>query len=326
MGASTGMKAIRVREFGGPERLVLEDVPDLRPAAGQVLVHIRAAGVNPVETYIRTGTYAIKPALPYTPGADGAGVILKVGEGVKRWTAGERVYTAGSVSGTYAEQALCAESQVHRLPAKVTFAQGAALGVPYATAWRALFQKAHVQPGETVLVHGASGGVGTAAVQLARAAGAVVIGTAGSDEGRSHVVAQGAHYVLDHHAGDFCDQLIKLTASRGVDVILEMLANQNLGKDLPLLARGGRVVVIGSRGPVEINPRDAMGRDATILSMVLFNAGEPDMARIHAALVAALESGAARPAVGQECPLADAPRAPEAIMKSGARGKIVLIP
>jgi NADPH2:quinone reductase len=319
------MKTIRVREFGGPEKLVLEEAADLSPGAGQVLVHIHAAGVNPVETYIRTGTYAIKPQLPYTPGGDGAGVVLSVGEGVTRWKAGDRVYTGGSITGTYAEQALCTEAQVHRLPPRTTFTQGAAMGVPYATAWRALFQKAHLQPGETVLVHGASGGVGTAAVQLARAAGAEVIATAGTDVGRNHVIAQGAHHVLDHHAGNMPEQLLALTGGRGVDVILEMLANQNLGKDLPMLARGGRVVVIGSRGPVQINPRDAMGRDASILSMVLFNTPEHDMARIHAALEAALESGAARPVTGQEFPLIEAAKAHEAVMKSGAMGKIVLV-
>jgi NADPH2:quinone reductase len=319
------MKAIRVSEFGGPEKLVLEDQPDLKPGAGQVVVKLHAAGVNPVEAYIRTGTYAMKPNLPYTPGMDGAGTVLAVGDGVTRVTKGDRVYCAGSVTGTYAEQALCNESQVHPLPSGTSFAQGAAMGVPYATAYRALFQKAHLMPGETVLIHGASGGVGSAAVQLARSNGAIVIGTGGTDAGRALVKKEGAHHVLDHHAADFADQLMKLTGGKGVHVIVEMLANKNLGKDLTLLGRGGRVVVVGSRGPVEINPRDAMAREAVIYGMVLFNTPEQDMAQIHAALVAGLESGTLRPVIAQEIPLKDAPRAHEEVLKpTGATGKIVL--
>src|SRR2546425_5704563 len=133
------MKAIRVHQFGAPEVMRLEGVPSLKPGPGQVLVRIHAAGVNPVETYIRSGTYARKPALPYTPGTDAAGIVESVGEGVTRVDIGDRVYTAGALTGTYAEQALCLESQVHPLPKHVSFAQGAAIGIPYATAYRALF-------------------------------------------------------------------------------------------------------------------------------------------------------------------------------------------
>ncbi len=320
------MKAIRVREFGGPEMLRIEDVPDLRPGPGQILLRIRAAGVNPVDTYIRAGTYARKPALPYTPGTDSAGVVEAVGDGVTRVKAGDRVYTAGTLTGSYAEQALCEQLQAHPLPPKVSFAQGAAMHVPYATAYRALFQIARAAPGETLLVHGASGGVGIAAVQLARAAGLQVIGTAGTEKGHALVRSEGAHHVLDHRAPDYLQKVSSLTSSRGVDVILEMLANVNLGKDLPLLAMGGRVVVIGSRGAVEINPRDTMGRDAAILGMSLWNTPEREMARIHTALVAGLENGTLRPIIGQELPLVEAPRAHQKVMESGAYGKIVLLP
>ncbi len=319
------MKAIRVHEFGGPEQLKLEQVADLKPGPGQVAVRIRAVGVNPVETYIRTGTYAIKPNLPYTPGQDGAGEVAAVGDGVAKFKSGDRVYTAGSVSGTYAEQAICTEAQVHPLPRSVSFAQGAAMGVPYATAYRALFHKADVKKGETVLIHGASGAVGTAAIQLACGAGVTVIGTAGTDQGRELIRKEGAHHVLDHHAVDVPEQIAKLTSGRGVDVILEMLANKNLGKDLPMLAKFGRVIVVGSRGPVEINPRDVMTRDARIIGMTLFNISPGDMASIHEALVAGLEQGLLHPVIGQEIPLAQAARAHEEVMKpTGAHGKIVL--
>lgn len=321
------MKAIRVHQFGGPEVLKLEEVPDLHPGAGEVVVQVKAAGVNPVDTYIRNGAYAVKPALPYTPGADASGTVKAVGEGVTKFAAGARVYVAGSpITGTYAEQAVAKEFQVHPLPERISFAQGAAMGVPYGTASRALFVRGKAQPGETVLVHGASGGVGTATVQLARAAGLTVIGTAGSDKGKSLVAKEGAHHVLDHKAANYLDDLVKLTGGRGVDLVIEMLSNVNLGKDLTVLARHGRVVVVGSRGTVEINPRDTMARDASILGMTLLNATEPELAGMHAALVAGLENGILRPIVGQEIPLAEAPRAHRAVMEAGAYGKIVLIP
>src|SRR5205814_88490 len=231
-----------------------------RPGLGQVLVLMHAIGVNPVETYIRAGTYARLPELPYTPGNDGAGVVEQVGADVSEFKAGDRVYTAGSVTGAYAEFALCKKEQVHPLPANVSFAQGAAMGTPYATAYRGLFQRADAKPGETVLVHGASGGVGTAAVQLARARGLRAFGTAGSDEGRKLVREQGADEVFDHRAPEHFIQIMNATGGRGVDVILELLANVNLGKDLTILAKGGRVAIIGSRGRVEIDPRDVMQR------------------------------------------------------------------
>ena len=320
------MKAIRVKEFGGPEVLRIEEVPDLKPGPEQVVVRIHAAGVNPVDTYIRTGTYAKKPSLPYTPGTDGAGTVESVGAGVMRFSRGDRVYLAGSTSGTYAEKALCEEWLVFPLPAHVSFAQGAAVHVPYATAYRALFQRAHAKAGETVLVHGASGGVGVAAVQLARAAGLRVVGTAGSERGMKLAKAEGAHDAIDHKTADHFEKALALTNGRGYDIILEMLANVNLGGDLTILARGGRTVVIGSRGAVEVNPRDTMTRDAAILGVALLIISPEDLKSAHAAIVAGLENKTLRPVVGQEIPLAEAPRAHAAVLEPGAYGKIVLVP
>lgn len=320
------MKAIRVREFGGPEVLRLEDVPELKPAAGEVVVRIHAAGVNPVETYIRAGVYARKPALPYTPGTDGAGTIEAAGKNATRFAPGARVYVAGSLSGTYAEQALCEESSVFPLPAHVSFAQGAGLGVPYATAYRALFHRGGARPGETVLIHGASGGVGIAATQLARAQGLRVVGTAGSDKGRARVKAEGAHEVLDHKSPDHFDKGLSLTGGRGYDVIVEMLANVNLARDLTILAHGGRVIVVGNRGNIEINPREVMGRDGAILGMSLWNISPADSLSVHAALGAGLENKTLRPIISEEIPLADAARAHVAVTENAALGKIVLVP
>ena len=320
------MKAIRVHQFGGPEVLKIEEIPDLRPGTGQVVVKVHAIGVNPFETYQRTGTYAIKPQLPYTPGADAAGVVASIGEGVRRVKTGQRVYVAGNLSGSYAEQVLCLESQVHAMAKHASFQQGAAMGVPYGTAYRALFQKANALPAETVLVHGASGGVGIAAVQLARAHGMTVIGTGGSENGKTLVRENGAQHVLDHTQGNVAEQVKELTGGRGVNVILEMLANQNLAQDLAMVALNGRIVVIGNRGNIEINPRDAMWREAVIVGMALWNATESDLAQVHAGLVAALESGVARPVIGKELPLAKAAQAHEEILQPGSYGKIVLIP
>ena len=319
------MKAIRVREFGGPEVLRLEDVPELKPAAGEVVVRIHAAGVNPVETYIRAGVYARKPALPYTPGTDGAGTIEATGKNATRFAPGARVYVAGSLSGTYAEQALCEESSVFPLPAHVSFAQGAALGVPCATAYRALFQRASARPGETVLIHGASGGVGIAATQLARAQGLRVVGTAGSEKGRALVKAEGAHEVLDHKAPEHFDKALSLTGGRGYDLIVEMLANVNLARDLTILAHGGRVVVVGNRGNIEINPREIMARDAAILGMSLWNISPADSLSVHAALGAGLENKTLRPVIAEEFPLAEAARAHVAVTENSALGKMVLV-
>ena len=324
------MKAIRLHTFGDPEVMKLEEVPDPQPGPGQVVVRVHAVGVNPVETYIRSGIYP-KPPVPYTPGNDGAGVIESIGADVTRVAVGDRVYITGSLSGTYAEKALCLATRVYPLPAPASYAQGAAINVPYGTAYRGLLQRAHAQPGETVLVHGASGGVGIAAVQLARAAGMTVIGTAGTEQGRQLVLEQGAHHVLDHRAPGYLEQVPTLTQGRGVDVILEMLANVNLGHDLDLLAYGGRVVVIGNRGPgnqgtVAINPRAAMSRDAAILGVALGNASERDLASMHAAIVAGLANGALRPVIGKEFPLADAPKAHHAVIEASAYGKIVLLP
>jgi len=321
---SKAMNAIRVEAFGGPEVMKLVSVPQLRPGPGQVLVRIHAVGINPVETYIRAGTYARKPALPFTPGNDGAGVVEEVGEGVSKFQPGDRVYTAGSISGTYAEYALCDPVQLHPLPANASFAQGAAMGTPYATAFRGLFQRAQAKPGETLLVHGASGGVGTAAVQLARACGLRVLGTAGTERGRDLVREQGADEVFDHRASDYLAAIMKVTAGRGVDVILEMAAHLNLGKDLTILAPRGRVVVIGNRGRVEIDARETMSRDADIRGMVLPNTPADELASIHAALVAGLADGSLRPVIGRELALAEAPEAHRIVLEPGAFGKIVL--
>lgn len=320
------MKAIVVREFGPPEVMKLEDVETPQPVATQVLVKIHAAGVNPVDTYLRTGIHAHAPNLPYTPGKDGAGTVEAVGDEVTKFKKGDRVYTANSISGTYAEFALCNEVDLGRLPDNVSFEQGAGIWTPYATAYRALFQKAEARLGDTVLVHGASGGVGIAAVQWAKNADLTVIGTASSAEGQRLVSQQGADAVFDHTNEDHLSELREFTAGKGVDVIIEMLANVNLERDFEALAMFGRIVVVGSRGSLEFTPRQLMTKDATLYGMSLFNSPRSDRDQIQAAIFNGLSDEALKPVISRAFSLADGSLAHHAVIEHRALGKMILIP
>src|ERR1700674_2204932 len=301
------MKAIVVHEFGAPEVMKMEETPPPKAGPGQAVVRIHAAGVNPFDTYMRAGTYPIKPPLPYVPGGEGAGVVHPV-------------------TGTYAEYSLALESQLHRLPERTTFNQGAGIYVACGTAYHALYHHANARASETLLVHGASGGVGIAAVQIARAMGMTVIGTAGTDKGLELVRREGAHHTFNHRSAGYTDAIMKATNGRGVDVVLEMLANVNLAADLKLLARFGRVIIIGSRADISITPRDLMARTSSVRGFVLWGISEADEADVHAGLYAGLENGTVRPVVGKELPLGEAARAHKEIMETGAQGKIILIP
>ncbi|MDX2017716.1 MAG: NADPH:quinone reductase [Planctomycetota bacterium] len=335
------MLAIRVHSFGGPEVLRLDTVPAL-PAPGptQVLVRLSAAGVNPVDTYIRAGNYGPRE-FPFTPGMDGAGVVEALGAEVAArrpdLAPGARVWVCRSVTGTYAQFALCEMHQVRPLPARLSFEQGAGVGVASLTAWSALFQRGRARAGETVLVRGASGGVGQAAVTLAKAAGLRVVATAGTPEGRALVEQLGADVVVDHRAPD-CEQRLLDAAAKldsraprpanipaGPDVVIEVLANVNLAKDLALVGFRGRIVVVGNRGEITLNPRAAMARDASVLGMSLMNLQPAEWEEACAAVGAALASGVLTPRVAQVFDLADAPRAHERVMDpAGALGKLVL--
>ena len=326
------MKAIRVTKFGDPGVLQLVDIPAPEPSAGEVRIKIYAAGVNPVETYIRSGSYAGGlPELPYTPGTDCAGVIDSLGSGgvSGRLKPGDRVYAAGAVakriSGTYAEYTVCNEQAVFRLPDGISFEQGAGLGTPGITACQALFQRARLKQGETVLIHGASGGVGSLAVQLAKRCGAVVFGTAGSERGMDMLKELGASRAFHHGAEDYAAQIISATGNRGADVIIEMLANINLEKDLEMLAMRGRVAIVGSRGSLDFNPRLAMLKDVSILGVMLKNMQDDELQSNISILDAALEDGL-QVAISSTYPLADAALAhTEIISTGGKKGKIILI-
>ncbi|EAX06410.1 crystallin zeta [Homo sapiens] len=321
------MRAVRVFEFGGPEVLKLRsDIAVPIPKDHQVLIKVHACGVNPVETYIRSGTYSRKPLLPYTPGSDVAGVIEAVGDNASAFKKGDRVFTSSTISGGYAEYALAADHTVYKLPEKLDFKQGAAIGIPYFTAYRALIHSACVKAGESVLVHGASGGVGLAACQIARAYGLKILGTAGTEEGQKIVLQNGAHEVFNHREVNYIDKIKKYVGEKGIDIIIEMLANVNLSKDLSLLSHGGRVIVVGSRGTIEINPRDTMAKESSIIGVTLFSSTKEEFQQYAAALQAGMEIGWLKPVIGSQYPLEKVAEAHENIIHgSGATGKMILL-
>jgi len=323
------MRAIQMSTFGEADVLRLTDVPVPEPGPGEVRVRLHYAGVNPAETYIRTGNYAFfKPELPYVSGFDGAGEVDSLGVGVTRLHEGDRVFVASLLAkrktGTYAEFVVCDVDAVHPLPSSVSFAQGAAVGIPGFTAYRALFQRAQLKPGEIVLIHGASGGVGTLAVQMARAYGAYVIGTAGNDEGLALLGQLGVHAAFNHSDPAHFAKILALTGGTGVNVILEALANVNLEHDAEILSMFGRIVVVGNRGSINFTPRLLMDKESAVLGMAIWNAPLAEYTSSIAALAAGLESGVLRPVVGREYPLEATAQAQIDILKNSARGKMVL--
>jgi len=323
------MKAIRVQRFGGPEVLEVDSevtVPEILD--NQVLVRVMYAGVNPVETYIREGQYSKLPDLPYTPGSDASGYVHQVGKNVAGLKVGDRVFVSGSSnsnnSGSYAEFVVSDSTYVFPLHPRLSFAQGASLGVPFFTAYKALILRAKTRPGETVLIHGASGAVGTAAVQIARALGAVVVGTAGTKEGMEVVTQCGAHHVFNHNHKHYEKKMVEHLGS-GFDVIIEHLANINLGHDLQMMKEGARVMIVGCRGAVSINPRHLMAPEASIQGVALGSTAPSQWAEMGAAIVAGIEAGWVAPVINKEYNLEQAALVHHDIIHSnGAKGKLVL--
>ena len=324
------MKAIRAHSFGGPEVLQLDTVDDPVPGPGEVVVELRSAGVNPADTYMRSGTYAIVPKLPYIPGGDGGGVISAIGPGVTEHKVGERVFVATALSfdltGCYAEKVKRKAPEVLSLPKGITFSQAATFGVSYPTAHYALFERGRARRGETVFIHGASGSVGSSAIQLAKRAGLTVVGSAGTSKGLELVRAEGADHAVNHTAEGYMKEVRGFTGGRGPELILEMLANVNLAADMDVAAKFGRIIVIGNRGEITINPRVAMTKELDIRGIVLFNATAAQVRPMMLDILAGVAEGSLRPVVGREMPLSEAAAAHRAVLEHGVDGKIVLIP
>jgi NADPH2:quinone reductase len=324
------MKSILAHEFGGPEVLKYQDRPDPNANPGEVIIEVKAAGINPADTYMRGGSYALVPVLPYTPGGDAAGVVCDVGEGVTDFAVGDRVFTATAIgfnmTGCYAEKVRRQAEDVMKIPDNVSFAQAACLGIPYATAHYALFARGGSVANETVFIHGASGSVGTAAIQLAKRAGMTVIGSAGSERGLQLVTDQGADHAVDHTQEGYIETVRDLTGGDGPNIILEMLANVNLAADLDLVAMYGRIIVIGNRGETTINARTAMMKELDVRGIALFNGSREQMIEIMDDLMSGLQDGSLNPIVGTEMPLSEAAAGHIKVLEPGAFGKIVLVP
>lgn len=304
---------------------IVADLPTLAPIRGQVLVKVEACGVNPVDTYIRSGAYKRLPPLPYTPGKDGAGTVSVLGDGVTTCQVGDRVWFYGSVTGSSAEYCLVTADKLFQLPDTISYEQGACVGTAYLTGYRALYHKGQAKQGETVFVHGASGGVGSAIVQMAVASNMQVYGTAGSEEGLSLLKDMGVKGAYNHKDPSYLDAL-KQDLPTGPDIIIEMLANKNLNVDLDLISLGGRIVVVGNRGTIEITPRHIMMKECTVTGVMLFNQTLLESNEATSHVNKGLSDGWLAPKVWKTVPLQEISEAhTEIIDNRGAKGQIAVL-
>jgi NADPH:quinone reductase-like Zn-dependent oxidoreductase len=320
----SAMRAVRFHEHGGPNVLGVDDVEPPEPGPEEVLVEVEAVGVNPVDTYFREGTYAV-PELPFVPGSDLAGVVAAVGDEVEQFERGDRVFGTGlgnGRSGTYAEAVFAPASFLGPLPTEVTFAQGAALALVGVTAWQAFVHHAGVEPAERVLIHGASGGVGHVAVQLADTMGAAVIGTA-REKYHDRLGRLGADAVFEYDS----DLETKVPAFGAPNVVLDTRANAYLDLDTEVAARDGRIVAIGNTADeatiAPINgPSGAKPKELSYQFMSMFNCPEyTDRLERLGRLCAA---GDVSPVIARRYDLAEAGEAQRAVRKDSFLGKIVL--
>lgn len=317
------MKSVEMKAFGDID--VLEIVDRKVPTVGNhdVRVKLHFAGVNAAETYIRQGGYAFfKPELPYTPGFDGAGVIEEVGREVTDLKVGDRVFIASALSkkatGTYAEEIVVSADGVRKLPDNNSFEEGAALGIPATAAYRALFQRGFLKSNERVLIHGASGGVGTLAVQMAKTHGAYVIGTAGTKEGMRKVKENGADIVLNHRSDNYLEEI------KSVDLVIEMLANINLEKDLSILNQRGRIIIVGNRGELTFNPRLTMEKEADIRGIAVWNATKDENEESLNKIQIMLEKGELHPEIGSIYSMENVREAQDDLVNKPSNGKMLL--
>lgn len=322
------MKAMRAHQFGGPAELRFEDAPDPKAESGQLLIRVRAAGINPTDIMRLSGRFPQPFPLPYIPGIDVAGEVEAVGTAVTGFKKGDKVM-GWAVGGGYAEKACLVAAEAAPLPPSLSFAEGAAIPIPFYTAYHALHARARLKSGETVLISAGAGGVGVAAIQLAKAAGARVITTVGSEEKAERTRALGADHVINYRTEDFAAEVQRLTGGKGVEVVIESVAADNLAKDFAVVAPGGRIVLIGTGTgkPPEatFNVGTAIRKDATLHAMVVFNARAlvPEMAD---ALTRLFVAGTIRAVVSRTYPLAEAGPAMNDLLAGKVIGKLVLIP
>jgi NADPH2:quinone reductase len=322
------MKSFQVEQWCEPADMALREVPDLVAGPGQVLIDVRAVGVNFPDILMIQGKYQVKPPFPFAPGAEVAGVVRSVGAGVVRVAAGDRVL-AILPWGAYAEQAVAAEAQVYRIPDCMPFEHAAAFTIVYHTAYFAFAVRAPVKAGQTVLVHGAAGGVGVAAVQIAKALGARVLATAGSEEKRAFVKSLGADEVFDSRDTTWVNDVLKSTMGKGVDHIFDPVGGDIFDLSLKCIAFSGSLHVIGfASGRI---PTAQMNRILLKnISLVGLHCGAyqfNDPARVPeamAALFALYEQGHLPVQIGGTFPLERAVDALAELSSRRVQGKVVL--
>ncbi len=322
------MKAVQINEFGGREVLKTVSIDEPTPNANEVKIKLYATGLNPNEAYTITGTYAaLVPELPYIPGFDGAGVVEELGPEVENLEVGDRVFVSGFTAkhntGTYAEKVVVDTEHVYHLPGQFSMKEGAALGIPLFTAYRALFQRAEIKISDTILIHGASGSVGSLAIQMARAIGAVVIGTSSTKKGRKQIIELGADHALDHISEENREELLELTNNQGPDVIIEMLANKNLETDMQIIAKEGRIVIVGSRDTIEVTPRHLMGNEATVTAVNVARMTSEDKEEALHAIRNFIEQDAIHPLIGKTFTLEEATQAHQSMMEDPGNGRTI---
>ena len=324
------MKAVRIHAYGGPEVLVYEEVDTPVPKPGQVLVRVEAATVNPIDVAVREDRFPTPKQPPKIIGSDGAGEVVELGADVTGVKPGDRVFFSGlgvGSEGSYAEYAVIFEAAAVPVPDGLSFPEAAALGMVFPTAYYALVRRGALKEGETALVQGAAGGVGSASVQLARALGARVIATVSGADEAALVRSLGADEVIDYKTEDVVARTLELTDGKGADLVHELVISVNLPADVRLVAKSGRIVCTG-QGPspeASVPIGEALAKDVDLRFMSTTNAGRAGMAAIAAEIGKMAAEGKVRPVIGETLPLSEARRAHE-LLAGPHLGKIVLVP
>ena len=322
------MRAVVCRAWGPPEALAVEDVPAPAAGAGEVLVRVRACGVNFADALIVQGKYQEKPPLPFTPGLEVAGEVAAAGEGVAGLVPGRRVVSLCAIGG-YAEAVAAPAAVTVPIPDAMSWETAAGFTVAYGTAHVALAHRAGLREGETLLVHGAGGGVGLAAVEVGKAMGATVIATAGSEDKRALAGAHGADHVIDYRTGGFKDTVKALTGGRGADVVFDPVGGEVFAQSMRCIAWEGRLLVIGfAAGDIPAVPAGlVLVKNVSVVGVFwgAYRMHEPAVVTGSLQrLFAWFEEGALRPVISETLPLERAAEAMQRLLRREARGKIVL--
>lgn len=338
------MKAISVTRYGEPEVMQLQEKPDRAPGPGEVRVGVRAAGINFADLLMRLGYYTNVPKPPFTPGIEAAGVVEAVGEGVTSPRAGERVIVF-TFTGCYADKVTVPADRAVVMPATMSFEDGAALPVNYLTAYQALTYMGHLRAGERLLIQAAAGGMGLAAIQLARLAGAEIFGTASASK-HEFLHQQGVAHTIDYHTQDFEKEIKRLTDDEGVDVILDAVGADSYRKGYRLLRHGGRLLCYGLSAAVagkgrslkalgawwqtpSFNALDLISKNRAVIGVHLGTMGRAHPERVRGwlqELFKLYEAGKIKPHIGARFPLHEAPLAHHFIHDRKNLGKVLLVP